>query len=149
MQKTLLLVLAMCGTASAQQFYRCTDSAGKVTLSDRACDASAADASRFVLKPNTLDSSEGRYQDALESNRRLKEQLDAERQGRSADCQAALIIQQEKGSSSARRRADIACHGQKAAAEIETKRRAEAERRRPVLTNCHSSGFGNTQCVSR
>lgn len=160
MQKTLLLlVLTVCGTASAQQFYRCTDSAGKVTLSDRACDASAKDASRFVLKPNELDSSEGRAANLRQENQRLREQLGQERQYNSAQpaapsttspqCREATIVANRTGKAHDRTTANAACMGADAAAQIEQARAAEKARRRPVITNCHSAGFSNVQCVSR
>lgn len=70
--------------ASAQLVYRCTDAAGKVQLSDKACGKDAVDGSRVLLRPNTLDTSGAREQQLREENARLREQMQQQRQGSGA-----------------------------------------------------------------
>jgi len=96
--------LLTAAAAQAQQFYRCTDSAGKVTLSDKVCDSGAADASRFVLKPNTLDSSEGRAQDLRQVNEPLQNRQQDAAQGQQFG-RTAADLQAERSNSYECRRA--------------------------------------------
>lgn len=70
------LILALAGpSVHAQLIYRCTDAAGKVQLSDKACGKDAVDGSRVHLRPNTLDTSGARELQLREENARLREQI--------------------------------------------------------------------------
>lgn len=68
------------GAANAQLVYRCTDAAGKVQLSDKACGKEAVDGSRVHLRPNTLDTSGSRELQLRQENARLREQMQDQRQ---------------------------------------------------------------------
>lgn len=76
----VVLVLASPCTL-AQLVYRCTDAAGKVQLSDKACGKDAVDGSRVLLRPNTLDTSGAREQQLRDENAQLREQMQQQRQG--------------------------------------------------------------------
>lgn len=75
------VILGLAGPcAHAQLIYRCTDAAGKVQLSDKACGKDAVDGSHVRLRPNSLDTSGARELQLREENARLREQMQ-QRQG--------------------------------------------------------------------
>lgn len=89
--------------ANAQSVYRCTDAAGKVQLSDKACDSGAVEAARVRVRPNTLDASGEREHHLRLENDRLKREL--------ADQKAAAAKSDARAAARERRRVTVTnCH---------------------------------------
>lgn len=76
----IAVLFTMGASSHAQLIYRCTDAAGKVQLSDKACGKDAVDGSRVLLRPNTLDTSGARELELRDENARLRQQMQQQRQ---------------------------------------------------------------------